>query len=119
MRYVSLGFGKIQGANVARRRYALAKLLHVWLLQNLPELRLTNQKTLQQRLISQLKVGEHSQLLYRPGCQVLSFVNNQQTSLTLTGLSNEIRFQRRQQLGLWNPLDTKSERSTHHAQNIL
>jgi len=44
---IRLGFTDIQRADMASGNHALAKLHHVWALQYLAKLRLTNQKALQ------------------------------------------------------------------------
>ena len=78
---VFTGFIGVQGPQMAGGSHALAQLHHAGALQNLTELRLADQKGLQQSILSILEVGQHSQLFHRLGLQVLRLVNDEQTAL--------------------------------------
>ncbi len=68
---------------MTRRNDALAQLLHLGRLHQPAKLFLSEQKTLQQRPVLNLKVRQHPELFHRTGRQVLRFVDHQQHPLPL------------------------------------
>src|SRR4029079_13424433 len=99
MQDVRLGLLAIERTDVARRRDALPELLHLGSLQDLAELGLSDQEALQQRMVAELKVGEHPQLLDSAGSQVLGLVDDEKAALALAGMREKERLERGQQLG--------------------
>src|SRR6476659_3923740 len=75
MQDIALGLTLIEWPDMASGRDSLSELLHFRTLQDLAELGLTNEETLQQRVVAELKVGQHAQLLDRARCQVLRLVD--------------------------------------------
>ena len=98
-------FAGAQRAEVARGGDALAKLFHRTRAKHLPQLRLSDQKTLKQRMMPKLKIGQHSELFDFLESQVLGLVDDEQRTPSARRQSNEERFERREHLGFRGPSD--------------
>ena len=112
-------FIDVQRTDVTGRGNALAELLHFRTLQDFPEFRLAHQEALQQRLVSELEIGQHAKLFDGLGREVLRLVDDQQATLSLTGLTQQKGFERDQQFCLRNVFDMKAKRRPHHAQCVF
>ena len=66
-----------------------------------------------------LKIRQHSQFFNRPWRQVLRFVDNQQTALTVASDRYQIGFKQQQQIRLVGLLGRNPERGRYHAKRVI
>ena len=83
------------------------------------QLRLADQKALQQRLVAELEIRQHAQLLDRARRQILRLVDDQQRALLVDRELAQERLERRQQHRLVDRLDRQAERRADRAQHVV
>jgi len=108
----------VERAEVVGGDHALAQLLHLGALHDVAELRLPDQEALQQRMVLELEVGQHAQLLDRRRGEVLRLVDDQQRTLARRGDGHQIGLDRQQQAGLVEIAGRHAEGGGHHAQHV-
>ncbi len=116
---VRLRLRPVERAQVIRRDHALAQLLHLRTLHHRAQLRLADEEALQQRLVAELEIRQHAQLLDRARRQVLRLVDDQQRALLVDGELAQERLQRREQDRLVDRLHRQPERRRHGAQQVV
>ena len=97
----------------------MAQLLHLRSLHHHAQLGLSDEEALQKRLVSELEVRQHAQLLDRARRQVLRLVDDQQRALLVDGELAQERLQRREQDRLVDRLDRQPERRSHGTQEVV
>src|SRR5690606_23589523 len=90
-------FGAAQRLEVIAARDALRDLTHLRALEQVAELRLTDQDDLQQLLRRRLEIRQEPHLLEELGAQRLRFVDDQHDSPTLRVRVEQVPIQRRDQ----------------------
>ncbi len=116
---VALRFVFVERSQVIRRNDALAKLLHILSVHHRAQLRLADQKALQQCLVFQLKIGQHAQFLDRLRREILRFVDDKQGALAIDGQLAEKSLQRSEQDGLADRPNGKPEGNPDGAQDVV
>ena len=116
---VAARLGLVERAQVIRGDHTLPQLLHLRAAHHLPQFRLTDQEALQQRLVAELEVREHAQLLDRARGEVLRFVDHEQRAFLFHCALAEEGLQRREQHGLVERLHRQPERHGDRAQHVL
>ena len=115
---VGLGFEQIQRTQVVGGDHPLAQLHHLRALHDGAELRLAHQEALQQRVVLELEVGEHAQLLDRLGREVLGLVDDQQGALAGRGGGHQEGLDGEQQIALGQVLAGDPEGGRHQPEDV-
>ena len=94
---VGFRLGLVHRPEVIGRDDALAQLLHLRSLHHAAQLGLADQEALQQRLVAELEVRQHPQLLDRARRQVLRLVDDEQRATLVDGDLAQECLERREQ----------------------
>ena len=97
----------------------MPQLLHLRALHHRAQLGLADQEALQQRMIAELEIREHAQLLDRPAGEVLRLVDDQQRALVFHRDLAQERLERAQQHRFADRAYRKTESDPDRAKNVV